>query len=188
MYVPRIWWTGWPWQKMSSKVKVIGQRSRSLDWKTWFSDFQMSGPVQVHFWHDMWHHMTSHDVALWRQDVTWRHSMTLWPHLESLGMHTDQEGTTREGRQRSGVFILCVERQACVSQIGNWTYMDSRCSSYICTYHMWMSPLMSICWNHTVHKYHQKHYYTPPLHKTHTSQKRRNTLFQGHKLKEGNEW
>ncbi len=34
--------------RMSLKLKVIGQRSRSLGWQMWFSDFQMCWPVQVH--------------------------------------------------------------------------------------------------------------------------------------------
>ncbi len=34
--------------RMSLKLKVICQRSRSLGWQMWFSDFQMCWPVQVH--------------------------------------------------------------------------------------------------------------------------------------------
>ncbi len=48
--------------------KVIGQRSRSLGWKKWFSNFQMGWPVHVHF-------VMSYEVN--------------WRHLASLGKNTD---------------------------------------------------------------------------------------------------
>ncbi len=47
-------------------------------------------------------HTTSHDVAPWRHNVTWRHGV-----FEGIsGEIIDKEGTTQEGRLCSGVFII----------------------------------------------------------------------------------
>ncbi len=82
--------------RMSSKVKVIGQRSRSPGWKTWFSKFQMA---ELHRASLSWH-LTSCDVTAWRHDVTWHHITTSWRldiHWRLLSKNTDKEGTSREG-------------------------------------------------------------------------------------------
>ena len=89
---------------MSLKVKVIGQRSILSGWKTWFfSDFQMGWPVQFHFvmsYNVMWHH----GGTSWRRVMSQR-GVIMSLILTSLGKNTDKKGTTREGHQRSGVFI-----------------------------------------------------------------------------------
>ncbi len=96
--------------RTSLVAKVIGQRSRSLDWKTWFSKFQIGWPVHIHLsWHNhvmwcycvtSWHHvflavLVENDSIKWQLGGLW-------------GRNTDKESTTREGRQRSGIFIVHV--------------------------------------------------------------------------------
>ncbi len=61
--------------RMSSKVKVIGQRSRSSCWKTWIFD---TSDGMAHVDSLSWHKMSC-DVTPWRHDVTWRHNVT-WCH------------------------------------------------------------------------------------------------------------
>ncbi len=60
--------------RMSSKVKVIGQRSRSSGWKK--CDFQNFSWVNYTepVCHDTWRH----DVTVRRHDVMWRHGTTSW--------------------------------------------------------------------------------------------------------------
>ena len=65
---------------MSSKVKVIGQRSRSSGWKTWF--------LLIPRWVDLCSfilscHMTSCDIMVGHHYVMWRHSVTSLCHVTS---------------------------------------------------------------------------------------------------------
>ncbi len=90
----------------SSKVKVIGQRSRSPHWKTRFLDDVMCVDCADPCWHDIWHHvmsqrdvMTSHDVMAWRNVVIWR----------LKGQNIDKEGMSREGASTLRRFHLIIE-------------------------------------------------------------------------------
>ena len=108
--------------RTSLKFKVIGQRSRSLLWKTWLSEFQMSLHAVTRadpYCHDMMSHrdmLSRRDIAsrldmTSRRDMTSHRDMTLQWHrlvqlavamcrmsvLESLwGKNTDKN-TSREG-------------------------------------------------------------------------------------------
>ncbi len=53
---------------MSSKMKVIGQRSRSPGQKTWFPGFFSFEWTDTKPWHMVWHHVTLCDVT--RRHVT----------------------------------------------------------------------------------------------------------------------
>ncbi len=44
-------------------------------------------------------------VTAWCHDVTWRYGVTSWHLLTTFGQDSDNKGTTREGHQRSGIFI-----------------------------------------------------------------------------------
>ena len=74
--------------------KVIGQRSRSPFWKTWFSYFFLWCDLcRLHRAILSWH-LTSCDVTARRHDVTaWRFDI-LW---QFLGKNTDKEGMSWEG-------------------------------------------------------------------------------------------
>ena len=84
--------------RMHLKVKVIGQRSRSLDWKTGFSRFR---------WVDLcrftlsWH-MKSCDIMARRHDVTWCYGMTS---LEVFGREYWQRGHDAGGHFNAQTFL-----------------------------------------------------------------------------------
>ena len=68
----------------SSKVKVLGQISRSPYWKMWFSKFWMVWPVQIHF--DItWHHLTLHEVTARCHMVTSQHNITILAEILTRG-------------------------------------------------------------------------------------------------------
>ncbi len=93
--------------RISSKVKVIGQRSRSLGWKTWFSDFQIGWPGQVHF-------VISDDIMWWTTDVMWRQGTTSWCHMTSshllttFGQEYWQRGHVAGGHVNAQAFSLAI--------------------------------------------------------------------------------
>ncbi len=101
--------------RKSLKVKVIGQRSRSPCWKTWFLKFQMD---ELH-WASLSWHLTSYDGTAWRHDLTVRRHVTSWYDIMTLrhDVLTSFDDfwarklakRARRGRacQRSGVFIVC---------------------------------------------------------------------------------
>ncbi len=75
-----------------SKVKVARLKNRIFE-------YQMGWPVQIQF-------MMSYDVTAWHNDIMWCHGVTPWHPYTTFGQEYWQVGTSREGRQRSGVFIL----------------------------------------------------------------------------------
>ena len=82
----------------SSKVKVIGQRSRSRGQKTLFPGYCIKTFVYNHY--GLWYDVTmSCDATKWRHDVKWR-----------LLAERIVKYTAREVRERSGVFISLIIR------------------------------------------------------------------------------
>ncbi len=105
---------------MSSKVKVIGQRSRSPGWKNVISEVSAGWITQSQFVISpdvMWHH----DMTSWHQGTTsWRHVTSLYSFTKSrhdvLTSFDDfwariltKRARRGRARQRSGVFIWLVK-------------------------------------------------------------------------------
>ncbi len=83
--------------RMSSKVKVIGERSRAPFWQMWFSDvFYCVTCVNgtESFCYDIKSHVTSQHDVMMSCDVTEWHLDIIRCHL---GKNTNKEGTSREG-------------------------------------------------------------------------------------------
>ncbi len=119
--------------RICSKVKVIGQRSRSPFWKTWFSDFFLWCDLcRLHAAILSWH-LTSCDVTARRHDVRWRHSVTSWHPLTTFG---------HEYWQREHILRGCVNAQA-------FSFVLFLISlSYACYIPAWMVLVVNkILWN-----------------------------------------
>ncbi len=91
--------------RMSSKVKVIGQSSRSPGWKNVISEVSAGWITESQF-------VMTPDV-MWRHDVTWRHNtasrrqgMTSWHSLTTFGQEYWQRGHVAGGRVNAPAFSL----------------------------------------------------------------------------------
>ncbi len=91
-------WLTLTMSRMSSKVKVIGQSSRSPCYKKLFSDVFYGVMYVDPVCHDTWRHGTTagRHVTSWYDVMTSQHDV-LTSFWRLLGKNTDKEGTSREG-------------------------------------------------------------------------------------------